>query len=238
MEIFLHPFFVFKKIKEIYKTGCVRHFFCLKFISKLLTDLYYHVDWEARMSVPQPIRSDFTAGFQIKFILAMVLGALLTTLAIYFYLDQGLGPNYFDALATLSTVEAALTSSLVITFCLQLFLIFILTIGLTLFVSHKIAGPVFRYEGSLTEILEGDLRTDVRTRDGDQLKSMIDSMNLWQNSLRDIYTQANLLERELLSQVSRAETSTAYETSELLDSVEKMSRILASKSDAAGRDHE
>lgn len=190
------------------------------------------------MSVPQPIRSDFTTGFQIKFILALALGALLTTLSIYFYLDQGLGSSYFDALATLSTVEAALTSSLVITFCLQLFLIFILTIGLTLFVSHKIAGPVFRYEDSLTKILDGDLRTDVRTRDGDQLKSMINSMNLWQNSLRDIYTQANLLERELLSQISRTDTSTAHETSDLIDSVEKMSRILAFEPDAKRGDHE
>ncbi len=190
------------------------------------------------MSGHQPIRADFTARFQIKFILAMAFGALLTTLAIYFYLDQGLGTNYFDALATLSTIEAALTSSLVITFCLQLLLIFILTIGLTLFVSFKIAGPIFRYEDSLTKILEGDLRVDVRTRDGDQLKSMIGSMNCWQNSLRRIYTQANQLERELLSQVSRADTAAADETTELKDSVDKMSRILAFESDVVRGEHE
>ncbi len=184
------------------------------------------------MPVPKPIRSDFTTGFQIKFILAIALGALLTTLAIYYYLDQGLGTNYFDALATLATVDAALTSSLVITFCLQLFLVFILTIGLTLFVSHKIAGPVFRYEASLEKILEGDLRIDVRTRDGDQLKSMIDGMNCWQDSLRTIYSQANQLERELLSQLSRADTQSAHETSELKAAVDKMSRVLAFESDA------
>jgi len=190
------------------------------------------------MSGNQPIRSDFTAGFQIKFILAMAVGALLTTLAIYFYLDQGLGSNYFDALATLSTVEAALTSSLVITFCLQLFLIFILTIGLTLFVSHKIAGPVFRYEDSLGKILDGDLRTDVRTRDGDQLKSMINSMNHWQNSLRQIYTQANLLERELLSLVSRADTPVAGETADLKIAVDQMLNVLSFKSDTGRGAHE
>jgi methyl-accepting chemotaxis protein len=190
------------------------------------------------MSISQPIRSDFSAGFQIKFILAMAFGALVTTLAIYFYLDQGLGTNYFDALATLSTVEAALTSSLVITFCLQLFLIFILTIGLTLFVSHKIAGPVFRYEDSLLKIMDGDLRTDVRTRDGDQLKSMIDGMNCWQNSLRKIYTQANLLERELLSLVSRADTVTAHETSDLKVAIDQMSQTLAFEKSAKRGDHE
>ncbi len=188
------------------------------------------------MSGTQPIRSDFTAGFQIKFILAMAIGALLTTLAIYYYLDQGLGSNYFDALVTLSTVESALTSSLIITFCLQLFLIFILTIGLTLFVSHKIAGPVFRYEDSLAKIMEGDLSVDVRTRDGDQLKSMVDSMNGWQNSLREIYTRANLLERELLSQVSRSEEEAHQATPELRAAAQQLAQQL--RPEARRRDHE
>ncbi len=179
------------------------------------------------MTGKQPIRSDFTLGFQIKFILAMAIGALLTTLAIYFYLDQGLGSNYFDALVTLSTVESALTSSLVITFCLQLFLIFILTLGLTLFVSHKIAGPIFRYEDSLARMLEGDLRNDVRTRDGDQLKSLVESMNLWQNSLRTIYAKANQLEREMLSQVSRTGTATEGDTAELSATAQQLSALLS-----------
>ncbi|WP_020676272.1 methyl-accepting chemotaxis protein [Geopsychrobacter electrodiphilus] len=190
------------------------------------------------MRKTQPIRTDFTTGFQLKFILAMALGALISTLAIYLYLDQGLGTNYFDALVTLSTVEAALTSSLVITFCLQFFLISILTIGLTLFVSHKIAGPIFRYEESLSKILDGDLRTNVRTRDGDQLKSMIDSMNNWQNSLRNIYTQANQLEREMISHLSHSDTSTANETSELKDSVQKMFKVLTFESESGRGGHE
>lgn len=190
------------------------------------------------MSVNQPIRSDFTAGFQVKFILAMTIGALLSTLAIYLYLDQGLGTSYFDALATLSTIEAALTSSLVITFCLQLLLIFVLTIGLTLFVSHKIAGPVFRYEECLAKILEGDLRTDVRTRNGDQLKSMINSMNSWQDSLRKIYTQARLVESELRSQIDRTEGAPQSDAAELRVAVAQMSKILAFEPDAQRGDHE
>ena len=179
----------------------------------------------------QPIRTDFAAGFQLKFILAICIGALLTTLAIYFYLDQGLGSNYFDALVTLSTVESALTSSLVITFCLQLFLLFVLTIGLTLFVSHKIAGPVFRYEDSLAKILDGDLRTDVRTRDGDQLKPMVESMNRWQQSLRDTYVHANQLERELLSQANRSSTAPAGECPELQHAIDKLSLCLKPAAD-------
>ena len=190
------------------------------------------------MSGAQPIRTDFAAGFQVKFILAICTGALLTTIAIYFYLDQGLGSNYFDALVTLSTVESALSSSLVITFCLQLLLLFLLTLGLTLFVSHKIAGPVFRYEECLDNIINGDLRTDVRTRNGDQLKPMVDSMNLWQNALRDTYVHANQLERELLSLASRSPSSPVGDCTELRSAAERLANSLNPTPDKGREGHE
>jgi|GEM_PF-2880498 len=175
----------------------------------------------------KPIRTDFTAGFQVRFILAMALGALLTTLAIYFYFDEGLGGSYFDALATFSTIENALTSSLILTFCLQLFLIFLLTIVLTLFVSHKIAGPVFRYEDSLTRILAGDLTCNVRTRDDDQLKSLVDSMNLWQNRLRETYRSAEKLEIALAAYLECTNADEKPDTQLLDDALLDFSRHLA-----------
>jgi len=175
----------------------------------------------------KPIRTDFTAGFQIRFILVMALGALLTTLAIYFYFDEGLGSSYFDALATLSTIENALTSSLILTFCLQLFLIFLMTIVLTLFVSHKIAGPVFRYEDSLTKILAGDLTCNVCTRDGDQLKSLVDSMNLWQNHLRNTYHRAEKLEIALAAYLECKNANEKPDTQPLDDALRDFFRALA-----------
>jgi methyl-accepting chemotaxis protein len=178
------------------------------------------------MSDAKPIRTDFTAGFQIRFILAMALGAFLTTLAIYFYFDEGLGAGYFDALTTFSTIENALTSSLILTFCLQLFLIFLLTIVLTLFVTHKIAGPVFRYEDSLTKILAGDLTCNVRTRDGDQLKPLVDSMNLWQSSLRETYLCAAKLESALAAHLEGATQGGKPDHKPLHDALLEFSRHL------------
>lgn len=175
----------------------------------------------------KPIRTDFTAGFQIRFILAMALGAFLTTLAVYFYFDEGLGASYFDSLATFSSIENALTSSLILTFCLQLLLIFSLTIVLTLFVSHKIAGPVFRYEDSLTKILAGDLTCNVRTRDGDQLKSLVDSMNLWQNGLRDTYLGAEKLEIALVEYLECDHASKKPDSRVLQDALLEFSRHLS-----------
>ena len=127
----------------------------------------------------------------------MVAGSAICTFLVFLYIDRGLGENYFDSLLTLRHLEQAIPSSVFLTFVLQLLLILMLTIAINLFVSHKIAGPIYRFEYSLKNILEGNLRTDVRTRDHDQLKTMLDSLNGLQNHLRSIYSEADRLQKDL-----------------------------------------
>ena len=161
------------------------------------------------MKAEKPIQLDFSLIFQVKYCLAMMGGSLLTSLILYAYLDHGLGSSYFDSLMTLRNLEQALPSSLIITFVIQLVLILILTIAINLFVSHKIGGPVYRYEHSLKTILKGDLRLDVRTREGDQLKSMVTALNDWQGSLRQVFSRCHRLHEEVnrnLERVSSGES--------------------------------
>jgi len=162
------------------------------------------------MKTEKPIQLDFSLTFQVKYCLAMMAGSLMTSLALYLYLDQGLGANYFDSLMTLRNLEQALPSSLIITFVVQLVLILALTIAINLFVSHKIGGPVYRYEHSLNNILKGDLRVDVRTRQGDQLKSMVITLNDWQGAMRQAFSRCQSLHEEInrnLERISRGESA-------------------------------
>lgn len=155
-----------------------------------------------------PIRPDFSAKFQVKYCLVMTAGSVLTTLILYLYLDRGLGESYFESLVTLSNLEQALPSALLISFVIQLILILLLSVGINLFVSHKIAGPVYRYEHLLNCIRKGDLRNDVRTRDNDQLKSMVTSLNGLLGTVRRLYASLHAVQGELdrdLERISRAE---------------------------------
>lgn len=149
------------------------------------------------MKSRKPIQLDFSLAFQIKYSLVMMAGSLLTSLILYIYLNKGLGENYFESLMTLRNLEQALPFSLIITFLVQLVLILLLTVAINLFVSHKIGGPVYRYEYSLTQILKGDLRHTVRTRQGDQLKSMVTSLNDWQISMRRVFIRCHRLHGEI-----------------------------------------
>ena len=49
-------------------------------------------------------------------------------------------------------------------------------IGLIL-ISHKIAGPLYRFEKGVTEVNKGDLSYRFRTRKGDQLTELSESLN-------------------------------------------------------------
>jgi len=141
----------------------------------------------------KPIEPVFSLKFQLKYSFVMVFGSVIASLTLFFYLDQGLGNGYFESLVTLSNLEATVPSYLVMSFGIQLILICLITIVIHLFVSHKIAGPVYRYELALTSILKDDLRYDVRTRQGDQLKSMVSALNGFIHSMRGVYAEVHAL---------------------------------------------
>jgi methyl-accepting chemotaxis protein len=55
----------------------------------------------------------------------------------------------------------------------------------SLFLSHRIAGPVFRFERSVKALAAGDLTVNFRTRKGDELKGLSGDLQALTDSLRN-----------------------------------------------------
>lgn len=149
------------------------------------------------MQTTKAVGNDFTLWFQIKYCLVMLSGLVVTSLFIYLYFRHGLGESYAEALTTLTRVEEALPRALQVTFLLQSLLIFLVSLAINLFISHKIAGPIYRFEHTLRCIDAGDLQHVARTRDSDQIKSMVSTLNRLVASLRNRYTSLQEVEQEL-----------------------------------------
>jgi methyl-accepting chemotaxis protein len=149
------------------------------------------------MEVTKPIGTDFTMWFQIKYCLAMITSLAATSLIIYLYFRHGLKEGYSEALTTLTQVEQTLPAALLVTFILQSLLILFFSIAINLFVSHKIAGPIYRFEHTLRCIGNGDLQHVARIRDTDQINSMVSALNRLIASLRNSYTALHGIEKEL-----------------------------------------
>ncbi len=65
--------------------------------------------------------------------------------------------------------------------------VFILVIAiLSIFVSHKIAGPVFRLEETSRAIASGDLTCQIQLRHGDELQDLQEAFNKMSDSLRNM----------------------------------------------------
>lgn len=56
--------------------------------------------------------------------------------------------------------------------------------AISIFVSHKVAGPLFRLKNSLTQITQGDLNVAVKLRRWDDLKDLADHVNTLTEELR------------------------------------------------------
>ncbi|MBF0544967.1 MAG: methyl-accepting chemotaxis protein [Candidatus Riflebacteria bacterium] len=76
--------------------------------------------------------------------------------------------------------------------------VFVMLIAiLSVFVSHKIAGPVYHFERSAKFIASGDLTHRVKLRYGDELRDLQDAFNQMTDSLRSMVGK----DREIISRL-------------------------------------
>jgi methyl-accepting chemotaxis protein len=57
--------------------------------------------------------------------------------------------------------------------------------AVSIFISHKIAGPLFRMKKTLSQVTEGNLNASIKLRKWDDLKDLADHINLLIEQLRD-----------------------------------------------------
>ncbi len=128
-------------------------------------------------------------GFQLKFIIKfctlIIITSLLTGLLIY-YFNQKTTTVAFENLK----VVVKSTSSFILPIMLQILIIVTLLTGIgtvivTLFTSHKIAGPLYRLKTDLERIKNGDFSSPIQIRTKDQLQKVISEVNSMCLNLKD-----------------------------------------------------
>ena len=106
----------------------------------------------------------------------------------------------------LDRLQKNLYSSLVTSLVIS----FILVITLFLIVSHRIAGPVYRFEQSIKRVRDGDLSVQISLRDKDELKelaeyfnTMVTEMNARISDMIEISNKINRFPAETLTKAKR-----------------------------------
>ena len=123
------------------------------------------------------IKRDFQFRFILKFCLIVVAGVIISTGLLFLFSQGTLTSSFHQSRVTIKSTALAILPAAIYTNLITLGLITLATIVVTLFISHRIAGPMFRFEKELKAIGEGDLTKDIRLRKEDQITEMAASLN-------------------------------------------------------------
>ena len=130
------------------------------------------------------VKKAFQLSIILKFCLIVLSGAAVSTGLLLLFSQDTLTSTFRGSHLEIQTTARVILPAIIYTNLITLVLITIATIIVTLFISHKLAGPLFRFEKEIREISEGKLSKDIRLRANDQIVPIADNLNLMRQSLR------------------------------------------------------
>lgn len=131
------------------------------------------------------IKKGFQFKFILKFCLIILIGVIISTGLLFLFSQGTLTSSFHQSRLVIKNTALAILPAVIYTNLITLGLITLATIIVTVFISHKIAGPMFRFEKDLEEIGAGDLTKNVTLRKKDQITDMAESLNKMIGSLHE-----------------------------------------------------
>jgi len=156
------------------------------------------------------IEKSFQARFIMKFCGLVAFGGLLTIGLLYLWAARATTVSIVNSRVVVNTTADFILPLLIQTVIIVTMIVAIATILVTLFVSHKIAGPLYRFKKVMEAMGEGDFLSQVKIRKGDQLQDLakiFDDM-IAKNRVKIKALKADLgIFREKLENISESEIS-------------------------------
>ena len=140
------------------------------------------------------IDKNFQTKFIFVFLCILILGAIISTILIFYTTQKTLTSSYTAAGLAIEKTSLAILPSVILTNIITTSVIGIFVLIVTLIISHKISGPMFRFEQDLKEIADGDLQKRIHIRSGDQFKEMVINLN---GMIESFNKKLNVINHEL-----------------------------------------
>ena len=165
------------------------------------------------------IKKDFQFGFILKFCLLVLAGVIISTGALFFFSSDTLTSCFQDSRLVIKNTSLAILPTVIYTNLITLGLITLATIAVTLIVSHRIFGPLYRFEKDLEEIGKGNLVKQIRLRKRDQMVDFTASIN---NMTAGIHAKVFDIQTGLVQVIKSASRKNVPE--EIMDELDRLHR--------------
>ena len=120
-------------------------------------------------------------GFQRKFILKFWLlissSAILSGLLVYIFCGQSLTTVFRNSRLTIMSTADFIWPSFLLSSFVVIAVVGTATAIIALFISHRIAGPIYRMNKDLANFTSGHLKQVFRLRDKDEFASLVKTLN-------------------------------------------------------------
>ncbi len=123
------------------------------------------------------INRKFQAGFIIKFCVLVIMGTAISGGVVYWMSRSTVTSTFENSRLVIKSTADFILPSVLLSSAFVVIAIGIAAIAITLFTSHRIAGPLYRIEKDLEELARGNLNVHFNLRKNDEIKVLADTLN-------------------------------------------------------------
>ena len=123
------------------------------------------------------IKQEFQARFILKFCALIIAACLMMGIMVYFFSTRTITASFENLSFVARSTANFILPTLIFSTLIAAIIISLSCIAVVLFISHRIAGPLYHIERSISAIAKGDLTIDTTLRSSDEIKVMADRLN-------------------------------------------------------------
>jgi len=118
------------------------------------------------------IKKRFQRNFILKFCTLVVIGSLISGAIIYGMSRATVTTTFENSRLTIKSTADYILPSVLLSGAIVIVVLGLAAIAITLFTSHRIAGPLYRIEKDVDKVASGNLNTKFDLRAGDEIKPL------------------------------------------------------------------
>ncbi|MGA1824599.1 MAG: hypothetical protein ACMUIP_08020 [bacterium] len=175
------------------------------------------------------IKKIFQTKFIVLFLCLILAGSVISGTIFYLKTNVELGEEYGKAHSKLKATGEIIQPNLYVSFGIGILLMAVAAILLTLLFSHRVAGPLYRFEESAMEISRGNLFVNTKIRGSDQTQELSEAFTVMTEQLREKLGDIALKSKTLTEKLSEIDqflvTKKKITRDELIPSLDQIKKI-------------
>lgn len=123
------------------------------------------------------IKKKFQSEVILKIVLVWLIGVIFGTIVLYFLSKETVTAYYSGGKVIVKSTADIILEKLILSGVINFFITVLFGIFIMLFISHRLAGPLYRFEKTIEEMIDGNVGFSIKLRKKDELVELVPKFN-------------------------------------------------------------